>query len=222
MGVCDTCVGCGIEVAANGSMKVDLQQGGGIVCDLTDPGINPALSGLYLNVDGTSVTTKPDGIVRAQLARTGMRKTSAATFQVSPSGAYFQINNLLTTVVYDMFNGAPGGFATSFNRTTAAKPQAFATIPAGAAGLYEWTFTGAPLTGTSLKYTCRFTVTDPNGNGGGNFDLHLNGQSAGTVMASMGPWPLAEGATIEVGLIQLGGTVIIITNATFTIARVGN
>ena len=228
MGACDTCVGCGIEVAPNGALKVDLQTGGGIVCDLTDPTVNDQISGLYLNVDGTSVTTKPDGVVRAQLGQSGMRRSSlglgAASMNVPSDSALYPVNALgnLNTIEYDVLNGiarlAGAGYA---NLTTS---TLFATIPVGGAGLYEWEFHARVPTPAANQnpfvLIIRFTVTDPNGSG--SYIVDRVGYW-GNPFASIGPWPLGDGATIEVGLINPTGQVAITVDTfAFVIAKVGS
>lgn len=224
MGACDTCVGCGIEVAANGALKVDLQTGGGIICDLTDPTVNDQTSGLYLNVDGTSVTTKPDGIVRAQLAQTGLRRTGTASLIIPPDGFMYQFTPAiyLPTTQYDLINGVGGASpATQFRTPSAAHPAALATIPSGGAGLYEWSTTAGSSSAAATAFTCRFIINDQNGvNTSGVFDMALG--LSGNMFASMGPWPLAEGATVEVGFILAAAQSMVLTNPTFMIARIGN
>ena len=230
MGACDTCVGCGIEVAANGALKVDLQTGGGIVCDLTDPTVNDQISGLYLNVDGASVTTKPDGIVRAQIAQSGMRRSSlltpGSTMSVPSDSALYPVNALgnLNTIEYDIVNGAPRLSGAGYGNLNLTTPNQFAAIPVGAAGLYEWEFHAHVPTPSANQnpfvLIIRFTVTDPNGSG--SYIVDRVGYW-GNPFASIGPWPLGDGATITVGLINPTGQVAITVDTfAFVIAKVGS
>lgn len=134
MAACDFRVSSGLYVSGAGAPLVDLQIGGGLLCDGTAPAVNPAQAGLYTNVDGSTVTRDTKGTHRFNRVRTGMRLLGT----VSAPGW----NG--TSLTYSVGHGFTPPTATDdpsgFYRVLPSQPTILATVPAGKHGVYKAMF----------------------------------------------------------------------------------